>query len=281
MVTHLLLSVDIQFIICVVKKIILIFLLIIVLLPIFGLGMTGFVPGLSAVLGTDKPRDLGIKYSQANLQSIRSKSQVKYETLPDSPVPMQTRQFIGSRNYTGEFSAEEITATINNQPWKYWPYKNVQVKFNADGSGEISGILIKDKVPAYASTLGLPSEVIQFAMKYLPGDPVFYVKMKAALTDNKVSLFEPQKFEIGRISMPLELFLSFGGQNIIPEVYAQDINSMSRELSKVNNKKALIIDYINSRLSSAFGSFYAKKAYFGENKVYFDGTLSQKIQYTP
>ena len=125
-----------------IKKLLLIIFIILILVPVICLGMLGFVPGLSSILGTDKPRDLGIKYTQSNLSSIRSRSQVQYLTLPDSNTPSLTRQFSGKRNVTADFTSEEITATINNQPWKYFPYKNVQVKFNADGSGEISGILL-------------------------------------------------------------------------------------------------------------------------------------------
>jgi len=263
------------------KKLLLVILILIILIPVVFLGLLGFVPGFSILLGADKPRDLGIKYTQEDLKSIRSKSQVEYTILSGNPDPSQTRKFSGSRTLKADFTSAEITATMNNQPWKYWPYRNIQVKFNADGSGEISGILIKGVVPGYASAIGIPAEAVNFAMKYLPADPVFYVKLKGALSNNKVSVFEPQKFEIGRMPMPLGVFLSMGGPNLIQAVYAQDIGEMTQELSKVKDKKTLIISYINGRLSSAFGSFYEKEAYGGENKLFFDGTLPQKISYAP
>jgi hypothetical protein len=256
-------------------------LLIIVLIPVIILGYLGFITPISSILGTNKPRDLGIKYTQEDLTSIRNKNQVKYETLPQTTNPSQTRGFQGQKQVNSDYTSKEITATMNNQPWKYWPYKDVQVKFNADGSGEISGILMKEKFPEYASIIGIPSEATNFAMKFLPPDPVFYVKLKGSLVENKVSEFEPVAFEIGRVPMPLNVFLSLGGTNIIKPALAQNINEMTNELSKVQNKKALIIDFINTKLSSDFGSFYAKKAYFGENKVFFEGTLPEKISYTP
>jgi hypothetical protein len=118
-------------------------------------------------------------------------------------------------------------------------------------------------------------------MKYLPTDPVFYVKMKASLINNKIEAFEPEKFEIGRMPMPLSLFLSMGGNRLIQSAYAQNPQDMSQELSKVENKRQLIIDFINTRLSSDFGDFYAKKAYFEENKLFFDGSLTESISYSP
>ncbi len=263
------------------KKLLILLIIFAIFGPVFILGYLGFIPGLSTLLGANRPRDLGIKYTQDDLKSCRSKSHVEYTSLPDSSSSSQTRQFSGQREVTAEFTSTEITATMNNQPWHFWPYQNVQVKFNADGSGEISGALIKERIPSYAETIGIPKEAADFAMKFLPAKPVFYVKMKAALTDNKVSVFEPQALQIGRLPMPLSLFLSFKGPQLINAAFAQDIGEMSQELSKVQNKKALIIGYINSRLSSAFGNFYAKKAYPGENKLFFEGILSEKISYTP
>jgi hypothetical protein len=263
------------------KKFLLILIIIIILVPVFALAFMGFVPGLSTLLGTDKPRDLGIKFNQEDLKSIRAKSHIEYKTLPDSSSPSQTRQFSGKRDVSTEFTSAEITATMNSQPWKYWPYKNVQMKFNGDGSGEVSGVLLKSKLQDYAVAINAPQEAINFAIKYLPADPVFYVKMKASLVNNKIGVFEPEKFEIGRMPMPLSLFLSMGGNTLIQSAYAQNPQEMSQELSKVQNKRQLIIDFINTRLSSDFGDFYAKKAYFEEDKLLFEGSLTESISYSP
>jgi hypothetical protein len=263
------------------KKFILLLILIIILVPVGVLSYMGLVPGISPLLGTDKPRDLGIKYTPEDLRSVRSKSQIEYQILPETTVPSQSRQFTGKRAVAAEFTSAEITATMNNQPWKYWPYKNVQVKFNADGTGEVSGVLLKDKVPSYAAVIGTPQQAVDFAMKYLPANPVFYVKLKATLADNKVAAFEPQNFEIGRVPMPLNLFLAMGGSRLIKSVYAQNPEQMLVDLASVQDKRQLIIDFINQKLSNDFGGFYANKAYFGDDKLVFDGSLSESISYSP
>jgi hypothetical protein len=263
------------------KKFLLILLIIIIFIPIFLLTYLGFFPILSSIFGTDKPRDLGIKYTKEDLKSVRGKSKIEYTALPDSQNPNQTRSFSGARQVTTEFTSKEITATLNNQPWKLWPYTNVQIKFNGDGSGEISGVLIKNRVASYSEAIGVPPQAIDFAMKYLPNNPVFYLKMAATLENNHVATFNPQSFEIGRMPMPLNLFLATGGKDLIKKVYAQDSSGMANDLAKVQNKRTKIIEFINSRLNGGFGSFFAKKAYFGENKLYFDGTLTEKISYSP
>lgn len=263
-----------------VRKVIVLFILLSpVLLIIFGLGLLGVIPGLSAVLGANKPKDLGIKYTQADVESVHAKSQIKYESLPEPSNLSESIKYTGSREVKAEFTSEEITASLNTQTWKNWPYSNIQVKFNADGSGEMSGNFDKNKLPGYAAPMGIPSEVTEFAQKFLPENTTFYVKMKASLENNQISTFEPQAFSIGKIPMPLNMFLSLGGESLIKEVYALDLNEMNSELSKVDNKQALIISFINSKISSV-GGFYAKKAYFAENKLIFDGTLNESISYT-
>lgn len=253
-----------------------IFIVIPVLVVVLALGYFGIIPGLSSLMGTNKPRDLGIKYTEVEYKSARGRSQIEYTALPANTLPEASRVFSGSRPVKTEFSSAEVTALMNNRPWKYWPYSSVQIKFNADGSGEISGVLIKDKLPGYGAMIGVPKEAVEFAMKFLPNNPVFYVKGKAALADNIVSVFEPQKFEIGRIPLPVGIFLSFVPPQFIKQTYAAvDIGGMSSELSKVQNKRALIIGYINQRLST-FSGFFAKSAYFTEDRLVFDGTLSEK-----
>lgn len=253
----------------------LIFLLVFIALVAGVGGYFGLVPGVSSLFGTNKPRDLGIRYTEADLASGRGKSQIIYETLPEGTAPEKSWQTVGQRKIDTTFSSAEITAVMNNKVGRYSPYKNVQLKFNADGSGEISGSLVKSRLPLYGSTFGAPSEAVSFAMKFLPENPVFYLKGKATLEGNKVGVFEPQRFEIGRVPLPLDLILAFGPLNLVKETYALDITGLTSELSKIDNKRALIIDFINSRLSAIPG-FYAESAGFAEDQLIYKGTLPEK-----
>jgi hypothetical protein len=254
------------------KFLIFVLILFLIILGIFA--YLGYVPGLSSVFGSDKPKDLGIKYTQADLASARAKSQIVYEALPAGTPDELSLQRSGTRPISATFTSAEASALMNDRPFKYWPYKEVQVKFNADGSAEISGKLIKDRLPGYCAAIGMPKEVAAAAMKFLPADPVFYVKGKAALADNQVSVFDPQALEIGRMPIPLGPILS-SGLKFINEVYAAPAESLTSELSKASNKREWIINYINQRIASIKG-FYAKEAKFGDNELIFDGNLSEK-----
>lgn len=221
---------------------------------------------------TKSPRNLGITYTPQDLESGRGKSQIKYDLISESQSAGSPWLPYGQRDVNASFSSSEITAIMNNKPGIFYPYKNVQVKFNADGSAEISGQLIKSRIPIYASTFDAPKVAVDIVMKFLPENPVFYLKGKATLVENKVGVFDPLRFEIGRVPMPLNLILAY--RPSIYQVYAMDINGLLSEISSVTDKRQIIIDFINSRLSNVPG-FYAKNASFSDNKLNYEGTLPE------
>jgi hypothetical protein len=252
----------------------LVFLLVVIAI-ILGLGYMGYIPYVAKLLGTDKPRDLGIRFTEKDRTDARAKGGVQFGTLPPSTSDALSIQRFGKHEVDTSVTSSQASAMMNNRPWKYWPYQNVQIKFNADGSAEATGGLNKAVVPGYASTIGIPKQAIEFAMKLLPPTPVFYLKMKASLIDNKVAVFEPQVFELNRIPLPVSKFLAFNKPSfqLIKPVYAQLTIDLITDLTKVKNKKDLITNYINSRLAGYTGFFYAKEARFEENKMIFKGSL--------
>lgn len=255
-------------------KVFLSILAVIIVAIVLFLGYLGFIPGVSAIFGSNKPRDLGVKYTEADRSSARAKSQIEYVALPADTPAEQSLVRTGSRPVNASFSSAEITALMNDRPFKYWPYKNVQMKFNADGSAEISGQLIKGRLPGYLAAIGVDKSVANNVIKYLPGNTVFYVKGKALLTDNKVSLLDPSRVEVGRMSIPVNLILSLDS-NSSNAAYAADQSGIENELSSASGKKAAIISYINSHLAGIKG-FFAKSASFSDNALNFDGNLNEK-----
>ena len=242
---------------------------------IFGLGYMGYIPAIAKLLGTNKPKDLGIRYTEKDRIEAHAKSGVQYGILPASTSDELSIQRFGKHEVDMVRTSVQATAMMNNRPWKFWPYQNVQVKFNADGSGEVSGGLNKAVVPSYAAAIGIPKVAVEFAMKLLPPSPVFYLKMKGSLVDNKVGIFEPQVFELNRIPLPVDKFLAFNKPlfQLVKPVNAQLNIDMLTDLAKVKNKKDLIIGYINGRLEGYSSFFYAKEARIEENKLIFKGSL--------
>src|SRR5450756_747130 len=62
-------------------------LVVLVAVVVLGLGYLGFIPVVAGVFGSDKPRDLGVKATAADLQSANGNTGVKLTELPPSSSP--------------------------------------------------------------------------------------------------------------------------------------------------------------------------------------------------
>jgi len=251
-------------------------LLAVLILGIVGiLGLLGYIPGLSSLLGANKPRDLGITYTQEDYTSARAKSQLVYEELPaETPVALSI-QHSGSRTVGTSWDSAEMTSLLNDRPYRFWPIFDVQLRIHNDGTAELSGIVIKEKLKGYAMGIGVPEQATKTIVNLLPSEAPFYVKAKTSLVENKVGDFDIQAVSLGRMPIPVNTLLAKLAnltRQIVKPVFAENIVT---ELSKYEGKRAAIINFINERLGKITG-FYAKKAYFSDGKLYFDGTLSEK-----
>jgi len=253
-------------------KVLLVVVVGLVLVGVIILGMLGFIPGLSTLLGANRPRDLGVTYTEADYAAARSKSQLEYEALPSDTSVEQSLQRSGTRPVTATWSSAELSALMNDRPWRYWPIKDVQLRVNNDGTAELSGVVMRDKLPGYGAAIGVPQAVIDTVVKFLPPNPAFYVKAKTSLTNNQVSDFDVQSVYLGKLSIPVDTLLSLQSVNLVPRAYAEDLTG---ELTKYSGKKAAVVEFINARLSKITG-FFAKRAYFSDGKLNFDGSLSAK-----
>lgn len=174
--------------------------LLIIILVIGALLYTGVVPGLA------KPIDLGAKNDPAWVETFNSAHGMKNE-IPGGVLPVgRFVEFSGQTNLDTTFSANEITSILAN--WKATshnlPIRDVQVRFNSDGTGEISGILEIKTAVSIAKNLGYRDDEIETGKKYIKyafGDIPFYVKGTGGVTNNQVFL-NPTNFMIGKVSVP-------------------------------------------------------------------------------
>lgn len=238
----------------------------IIVVIVLVLGWFGLIPGLSTLFGANKPKDLGVKYSEVDFNRAHAASGVSYETISDTPVSSSI-SFSGSHEANLSLNSAEMTALMNDRPWKYWPIKDVQLRINPDGTAEMSGVFNEKKLEGYAAAIGTPQAVID-RLNLLPAEAAFYLKGTAALSNNQVSKFDITSAKMNRISIPTSLLLSMN-LLIADYAYADDVTD---ELSKYSGKKAAIVDFINSKLSWVSG-FFAKSAQFKDGKLEFSGTL--------
>jgi hypothetical protein len=187
-------------------KLILVLVFIIIIVPALILGYLGFIPTISSVFGSDKPRDLGVTYTEADRKNAYDKNGVEVVAItPVSSAPKDSLNFEGKKEVNFSITGGEISALVNTEKWKYKPINNVQVKINPDGTGEASGVLNIGRVLPFISLTHSTAEVESAIQKYHIGfNPPYYVKGRVEVVNNKVTL-TPEKIEIGRITVPQNL----------------------------------------------------------------------------
>jgi len=213
-------------------------------------GYLGFVPYVNKLFGSDKPRDLGIRFAPGDSLKAQEKIGIKLVALPkDTPVT-ESFKLKGKKPASYSMTSEELTAASNNRPWVYYPLSAVQVKINQDSSVEVSGMLDTVKLINYAEAIGFdltkPREYMnQYRLNFqkLP----FYLKGIGSVHDNKVAL-DLQSAEIGRFAIPIEV---------------------------VGQAETPVVSFIETFISKT-PSFYAKRLEINSGKFIFEGSLPEE-----
>ncbi len=226
----------------------------VVLVLVLVAGYFGFVPGISNIFGSNKPTDLGITYTQADYQSARAKGNIQRVDLPSGTPPEQSLSFSGQQNANVTLTDNEVTALINEKVYAYFPMKNCQVRFNADGSAEFSGILMLDKLSDYVRARGLSQEgfnaVLEQVNRFsvIQNDMPFYIKGTGSVVNGVIS-FNTSAFKLGRLSIPTD---------------------------QINGHKAELLDALRRDVLSIPG-FSVKNFSISSGQMHFEGTLPTSV----
>lgn len=185
------------------KKILLILVVVLVVVPVLVGGYFGLVPGVSAMFGSNKPRDLGVEASTADLESGNTKTGVELGTAIDGSL----KGFVyeGGHEVEMSLSGAEITAMANNSRLRGNPFSQVQVRINKDGSGEASGYVDFGAAVEYAKALGFSSEQVDKALAKYPVPRTklpFYVKLSSGSVHNDQISADVAKVELARVPVP-------------------------------------------------------------------------------
>jgi hypothetical protein len=227
----------------------------VVLVIVLVAGYFGLLPVVSSLFGSDKPRDLGVTYTQADFSSAHTKSGIQRVDLPASTPPEKSLAYSGQHTVNLNLSQQEVTALLNLTPWEYWPYREVEVRFNPDGSAELSGIVQMDKMKDYALARGLSASDIGIVMDkvntfaIVQKDMPFYLKGTGSVVNGVVS-FHADKLELGRISIPTD---------------------------QVNGREAELTQALNEAIARIPG-FTCKNFSVSNGQIHFDGTVPNQVQ---
>jgi hypothetical protein len=179
-------------------------LILIILAVVLVGGYFGFIPGVSNLFGMGSPRDLGVRYTQADYQTGHAKTGSVITDLPSDASPQQSIKYSGSHPVNITFTQAEFNALINNHPWKYYPFKDCQLKINADGTTEFSAVLLTDRLSGYAKSTGsssLSMKIIDDYLSKVPGNPIIYAKGRASVVNGQIVNSDISEFQVGRISI--------------------------------------------------------------------------------
>jgi hypothetical protein len=154
-----------------------------VIIGVLALGYLGFIPGLSDIMGTNKPRDLGVTYSEANYASGIAKVPGAVVINPEYLCVGCSYKSSGSVTIDTSFTEEEFTAMFNKRNETKGPIQDAQFKFNADGSMEASAMIdhpqikgpiyIKGEITGYTSRgLEFDLEEVEFGRAQIPQDQI-------------------------------------------------------------------------------------------------------------
>ncbi|MFZ2414811.1 MAG: hypothetical protein WAW33_02330 [Minisyncoccia bacterium] len=232
-------------------------LIIIFIIVILVLGYLGFVPGISAIFGSNKPQDLGIKYTEEALQSIAEKNKVKRIIIDQAPNIKSSFILEGSQEVNNSFTSEEITARLGQESdWPLNPFTDVQVKIGENGIVEASGIVRVNRLKDYAEVTGVSQKDIETISK------------------------EMDKYKIPRISFPAYVrgTISINNNRLDINLSELKVGRISLSQKLYSQAKKPFESFVYERLTSGgYGSLFVRSLNFSNGKMNFSGNLPQII----
>jgi hypothetical protein len=161
-------------------------------------------------MGANKAKDLGVRYTDSDLQTGRALTGV---SLEDQSASDKSLSFSGQKDISGNYTSQIITAMVSSAKYKYYPLSNTQVRINDDGSVEASGNFNIDKALKWSEDLGGGniSDQAKTYTKFISNNPSFYLKGKLSIVDNKINL-NISEAQISRFSATASMIDQYQGQ---------------------------------------------------------------------
>lgn len=189
-------------------------------------GCFGSCSPLSCILGG--VRDLGVKYTAADLQSAVNKIGMQVQQIPASATTAvkDTLKYSGQKVLQTAFNNSELTALMNNTQWKFNPLSNVQLKVGNNGLSEFSGQILTDRLAGFAEWMGASADELRGMtdmIKMVGGNPSVYIKSTASVVNGKMTA-AIQSASIGMLDL---------GQDQLKEVGPSLVSFMQSSMTRV------------------------------------------------
>jgi hypothetical protein len=183
------------------------------------LGYIGIAPGVTDLMRTNRPIDLGIRYNPSDFEKFKDKSLMDFydfkNALIDPKNPRKNLIISPANTVLNDFSDKEITAALGTINWTGSPIKNAQTRFSK-GKIEISGNIDPKYLVAVINSINTNEEtevklspVFRFA-KYFD-NPSIYIKANLSVDESTDSdsggwlNINSVEIKINRFSLPKEI----------------------------------------------------------------------------
>lgn len=155
-----------------------------------------------------RPVALGVRYTTEDLKAAQQKLGITREALP-APVNGKTLIVSGSHSVDKMFTSSELTALADNRykDYAYFPFRNVQIRVNSDGTVEGSATVGFSDAVRYLVALGVSQKDIEEAAKKfkIPNATMpVYLKASGSITNNISSIIVTDA-KIANIPVPKNL----------------------------------------------------------------------------
>ena len=202
-------------------------------------GYFGLVPGVSSIFGSDKPKDLGVTYTEADRLSGRAKAGWEVVELSSDLPPEESYSFTGQNAVDTTFNERELTAWAND-PWTYFPLSDCQIRVNDDNTVEFSGKLHIGMLKEWIDAMGVADNYSELIDDYLRwfmwGNPPFYVKMSASVNNGQIINPQIYSAQVGRFSVPTSLIENNINELVAyAEWQANNIDGFSVETAEITD----------------------------------------------
>lgn len=174
----------------------LVVLLVLVIIPATALAYVGFVPGLTELMRTNKPIDLGVAYSAADFNRLGDNNAFgievgNYDAASglsikniSSMSPGSKLVTYGVRTNEATLTQAELTAFVNMIPWANSPLSNSQIRLEPgtfEFSGNVKARYVSNLIKAIypAGNYGQLSPFLKLATHLQ--NPAVYAKMSVSI----------------------------------------------------------------------------------------------------
>jgi hypothetical protein len=160
----------------------------------------GNVPLASALLGTNKPRNLGVNISVDN--AYAGLKDLKCPTTPQdvAAVVKNTKTYTTVKT---TLTNEEASSLLSLGGIPDCPFKQTQIKFGPNGNAQVSGVLDVTALQKFLNDMGVSGDSLDTIMKYAKNAKYlnFYVDADCRIVNNRVT-GKINSLQVGRINIP-------------------------------------------------------------------------------